>query len=519
MAIESRMHLRASRPATLLLSILLLLLPQLAAWAQDRAGSLPERITDAQFWSLVATMSEPGGSFSSDNFTSNELSIGPVAASLISGGHSGGAYIGVGPEQNFTYIATIKPKIAFIVDIRRQAVMQHLMYKAIFEMSATRSEFLSRLFSLAPANPVASDTMARDIWQLYVGALPDTARYAANLAEIRRHLTMQHGFELNDADLNSLQFVYNSFFTIGPDISYRGGTAGRAPAAATFRTLTAVTDADGIERSFLASDASYQYVRDMHLRNLIIPVVGDFGGLTALRAVGSYLRDHGAEVTAYYTSNVEQYLFQSDSWRAFYQNVSLLPLNPSSVFIRPSLGGGAVSVISSRTPVSAPPYYAAPSSATTATVVQQPNLGSLAGIVMDSAASVPVSGASIVVVGTKLVGLTAADGKFSIPNVDPGSYTLMLRRDGYPMVTKSGVVVEAGRGSSADFATVMLPGASISTTTFSGLTVRIVGTAGASQMVARSTSPLTPLCPIVEYLNAWRDGRILRYTDAQRCGG
>ena len=50
----------------------------------------------------------------------------------------------MGPEQNFTYIAKIRPRIAFIVDIRRQAIIQHLMYKAVFHLSPDRVQFLSR---------------------------------------------------------------------------------------------------------------------------------------------------------------------------------------------------------------------------------------------------------------------------------------------------------------------------------------------------------------------------------------
>jgi hypothetical protein len=41
----------------------------------------------------------------------------------------------------------VKPKIAFIVDIRRQNLIEHLMYKALFELSADRAEFISRLLS------------------------------------------------------------------------------------------------------------------------------------------------------------------------------------------------------------------------------------------------------------------------------------------------------------------------------------------------------------------------------------
>ena len=63
-----------------------------------------------------------------------------------------------------------------------------------------------------------------------------------------------------------------------------------------------------------------------------------------MRAVGQYLKDHGATVAAYYTSNVEQYLFNQVAGRGgrvvnggatkFYENVGTLPLDASSVFIR-----------------------------------------------------------------------------------------------------------------------------------------------------------------------------------------
>jgi hypothetical protein len=73
---------------------------------------------------------------------------------------------------------------------------------------------------------------------------------------------------------------------------------------------------------------------------LLVPVVGDFAGPKAIRAVGEYLKNHHAIVAAFYTSNVEQYLFQQgDDWSRYYKNVSTLPLDATSSFIR-SIGGG-----------------------------------------------------------------------------------------------------------------------------------------------------------------------------------
>jgi hypothetical protein len=114
----------------------------------SRTENHPESLSAAEFTRLLNELSEEGGSFPSDNFTSNESSYLKVAPKLRQLGATGGAYIGVGPEQNFSYIARIRPRIAFIVDIRKQAIIQHLMYKAIFQLAPTRLQFLSLPVSL-----------------------------------------------------------------------------------------------------------------------------------------------------------------------------------------------------------------------------------------------------------------------------------------------------------------------------------------------------------------------------------
>src|SRR5581483_5087757 len=111
------------------------------------ADTLPSQLTDQEFWKLSAESSEPDGTFRSDNLLSNELYFQYVIPDLIKTAKAQRVYMGVGPEQNFTYIVALKPKIAFIVDIRRGNLDLHLMYKAIFEMSKDRADFVSLLFS------------------------------------------------------------------------------------------------------------------------------------------------------------------------------------------------------------------------------------------------------------------------------------------------------------------------------------------------------------------------------------
>ena len=115
--------------------------------ARVPAADPPTRLADKEFWKLMSDCPEPNGNFRSDNLVSNEMRYQYVIPELVQDTRPGGVYLGVGPEQNFTYIAALRPRLAFILDIRRGNVDLHLMYKALFELSADRADFVSRLLS------------------------------------------------------------------------------------------------------------------------------------------------------------------------------------------------------------------------------------------------------------------------------------------------------------------------------------------------------------------------------------
>ena len=101
------------------------------------------------------------------------------------------------------------------------------------------------------------------------------------------------------------------------------------------------TDENGQQRSYLGTEENFLTLQQFEKNNLIVPLVGNFAGPSALRAVGQYLREHSTNVSAFYTSNVEQYLFMNnEEWKSFYTNVSTLPLDSKSVFIRPLINTG-----------------------------------------------------------------------------------------------------------------------------------------------------------------------------------
>ena len=295
---------------------------------------LPERLDDRAFWQLASNVSEPGGYFRiEDNFTSNETEVGQIFTMLREQSVRGDVFIGVGPEQNFSYIAAIRPQMAFIVDIRRQAMVQHLMFKAMFEMAADRADFISLLFG-KPRPPGLGDTSSiESVWSAYRGVRTDSMLAAGNYARVVDRLIRLHGFVLDDQERAQLRHVFYAFTYFGPSITTRGPPSMRG---GTFMTLTGFSlDTTGEARSFLSTEENFRVVKSLHERNLIVPVSGDFAGPHALRAIGDYLRARNAVVRAFYLSNVEQYLFGDDKDSAFYANVAALPLDGGSVFIRP----------------------------------------------------------------------------------------------------------------------------------------------------------------------------------------
>src|SRR5712671_3105619 len=310
------------------LAATLLLVPMLRA-----ADTLPGSITDQAFWKMISDFSEPGGTFAFEMFMSNEETFQQILPNLLRRVTPGGVYIGVAPEQNFTYITALRPKIAFIIDIRRENMIEHLMYKAMFELSSTRAAFVSRLFSRPmPAEFDAQASIDR-MFSALAASRADSRLLNQNLMEIKNLLQKTHGFALTAGDSRTIDTIASAFYRGGPD-------AHLTTYGTSFRLLMMQTDGQRQNRNFLASDLNYQFVRQMQQKNLIVPVVGDLSGPKALRAIAGYAREHGADVTAFYVSNVEEYIASPQSvWASYCRNISALPVNPSSTFIRFRRGG------------------------------------------------------------------------------------------------------------------------------------------------------------------------------------
>ena len=293
-------------------------------------AQVPSRLDDREFWSLVDGMSEAGGPFVSDNVISNEIEYQRPIPALQAAGHRG-AYIGVGPEQNFTYVAALKPSIAFIVDIRRGNRDLHLLYKALFELSSDRADFLARLFARGKPEGLTTKASARELLDRFAAALVDEAKARRTLTEVENHLERVHGFLLAEDDRRGIEDMYRALYHGGPTIRGDFGGGSWIPS---FVELMTQTDAAGVNHSFLASEEGFTIVKDYQARNLVVPLVGDFAGPKTLKAIGTYLAGRHDTVATFYTSNVEEYLFKAESWPLFVASLRTLPTTPQSAIVR-----------------------------------------------------------------------------------------------------------------------------------------------------------------------------------------
>jgi hypothetical protein len=292
-------------------------------------GSLPAQLSAAEFWELSASLSEQPGVFAhSQNLVSNESQFSHLVQRL---GPRGGVYIGVGPEQNFSYIARLQPAMAFIVDIRRENRNLHLLYKALFELSADRAVFLSRLFSRERAAGVGRQSAVDDLFRAYDASPASAALRAETGRQVRELLVAGRRFPLGAEDLAWIEHALDAFREDGPNIHYGRGLPATA-AGPSYSSLMTATDLWRRPRSYLASEEVFAFVKALHGRNLIVPVIGDFAGPKAIAGIGEYVQRHGARVSAFYSSNVEVYLSR-DQLRTFCGSVARLPRDDDAWFI------------------------------------------------------------------------------------------------------------------------------------------------------------------------------------------
>jgi hypothetical protein len=308
--------------------------------------------TVSAFAALSEQLSEPNGEFDTDNLISNESSYLHVMPALEQGGVTGGVYIGVGPDQNFSYIARIRPASAFIIDIRRDNLLMHLLFKALFASARTRVEYLAILTGRpAPDRPDTwRDAGIEKIVMYLDGAKPLAASALAANAERLHDAIRKTGLAQSDRDLAAIDRFHGQFIRAGLGLQFQSTGRPAREYYPTYRDLLLETDRRGRRLCYLASEDDFQFVKGLEAKDLIVPVVGNLAGPHALAAIGQEIARRGEKVSAFYNSNIENYLFRDGSFQRYMENVKTLPHTDKSVVIRSLFGGYAL-------PESVPGYY------------------------------------------------------------------------------------------------------------------------------------------------------------------
>jgi hypothetical protein len=302
------------------------------------AGVPPAGLAPGEWARMQRDLGERGRHFFSDNLVSNESSYLQPAAALARLPRAL-AYVGVGPEQTFSYLALLEPALAFVVDVRRDNLRLHSLYRALFEEAESRCEWLALLLGRrydAAVDPGEEAPLAHVLAALE--ELPPTeVAYRAAHARLVGRLEATPP-PLSRADRHRLDWLHRSFVRYQLGIAFRL----RAPGKQRYPSLCDMLLARGPDGtgSFLATGHAYAVVRRLERQRRVVPVVGSLAGSRALPAIAAELDRRGLAVGLVYCSNVEQYLFEQGRWHRWLENLAALPRMPQALVLRAYLDQG-----------------------------------------------------------------------------------------------------------------------------------------------------------------------------------
>jgi len=286
------------------------------------------------FAALSARLSEPGGYFDSDNLISNETSYLHVMGKLKEIGVSGGVYVGVGPDQSFSYIAKIRPRMAIMIDIRRDNLLQHLLFKSLFSRSRNRIEYLCEFFGKpVPKTKGWESKNIKELVDYIDSTASDQKLFDKSLKDVHQDV-QKYGIPLSQSDLESIAKVQRAFYSAGLDIRYSSYHRPPRSIYPPYRDLLLETDLAGNQQNYFNSEEDFQYLKKLEDQDMVVPIVGDLSGPQAMKAIGQYVAEIKERVSAFYVSNVEFYLQRQGTFDKFIENVKTLPIDNRSVIIR-----------------------------------------------------------------------------------------------------------------------------------------------------------------------------------------
>jgi hypothetical protein len=283
---------------------------------------------DSSFAAVVKALSGPETGPRGDNFLTNEDSFARVAGDIGRRVPRDGVYLGVGPDQNFTYIAHARPSLSLIVDYRRRNTLLHLLHKALFALAGDRVAYLSRLTARRPG-AIGAGADAGALVGAFAGRPLDRDWLAMTVADVRAMLGPLG--VVRDAEWPELETIQRRL--AGPGLASRFLALPMYPALA---DLIRSADRGGTPAHFLARDDLYRAVRERQGAGRVVPLVGDWAGPDLGPRLGGWLSRRRLAVSLLYISDVEFFLLRAGRFAAYLANLEALPWAEGALLVRTS---------------------------------------------------------------------------------------------------------------------------------------------------------------------------------------
>lgn len=195
----------------------------------------------------------------------------------------GGAYLGVGSDQNYTVAAAARSELMFLSDIDRSVVDLHRIYEVLIEASDTPEALLGRF------EQVAADSSAELL----------TAAWA-DLPEPERKRLIRLYRNARETVVIHLRHVIKRH-------------------------------RDGRPTTWLSDPAMYDHIRALFKADRVRMMGGDLTGANSLQTAAAAARALGIPFRVIYFSNAEEYF---DYSKQFIANINGFPVEDSTVVLR-----------------------------------------------------------------------------------------------------------------------------------------------------------------------------------------
>ncbi|HYR41871.1 MAG TPA: hypothetical protein VER98_02530, partial [Terriglobia bacterium] len=203
-------------------------------------------------------------------------------------------------------------------------------------MASNRVEYLSLLFSRQTplVNGGNGGASFQEVLDSIRAAKTSEMLFQTNWKAVKSLLLDKYKVTLSADDLAKIEYVYRTFWKENLDLRFSSIGRGNASMYPSFEEMLVETDRQGRQQNYLSSEDFFQWLKKFQAENRLIPIVGDFAGPHALKAVGAFLKANGLRLSVFYTSNVEFYLFGRPNWTRYIANLRSIPLAEESIFIR-----------------------------------------------------------------------------------------------------------------------------------------------------------------------------------------